>query len=178
MLWTLSAVHLAQQALSSYLVKRPNSSKASKTLPYVLNGLVFSLGLLISGMASPSKVLGFLKPIPPFQHFDPSLAMIVVSGVVPNALHWLNLSERKPRFSWEKWSIPSRKDIDWRLIVGSALFGAGWGLAGVCPGPAIVGAGKIASAIVGGEAGAIQAGQTIVAYLASMVGGMGLASLI
>jgi uncharacterized membrane protein YedE/YeeE len=123
-------------------------------------------------MADPRKVLSFLIPLDT-RRFDPSLAMVVLSGVIPNAVHWYNLKKGQVKLAWEKWSVPTRQDIDWKLLFGSLLFGVGWGLAGVCPGPAIVGVGRLLSAKLVGEAvGGVA--PIIGSYMASMVGGMAL----
>lgn len=125
----------------------PASSSSSASpltlLPYLLSALTFSLGLTVSGMISPLKVIGFLRLPPPLATWDPSLACVVAAGVVPNMVHWLTLRERKPLFGWEKWQVPTRKDLDWRLVAGALAFGAGWGLAGVCPGPALATGGQL-----------------------------------
>ncbi|KAK1920679.1 hypothetical protein DB88DRAFT_506942 [Papiliotrema laurentii] len=157
---------LVRQALK--LVHAP--SQIQRRAPYVIAGLTFSFGLSMSGMADPRKVLSFLT-IFPLEIFDPSLAMVVLSGVVPNVIHWLALEKGKTRFSWEKWSVPTRKDIDWRLFVGSAIFGIGWGLAGVCPGPALVSVGRVITGLAVGEA-VKGVAQTIFAFTAAMVAGM------
>lgn len=109
-------------------------------------GLIFGLGLLISGMTEPEKVLGFLDV---FGAWDATLAF-VMAGAVAVAGAGFALARRQsaplfaPRFAW-----PSRSDIDAPLLIGSALFGVGWGLAGICPGPALVNlAGLTASMIV------------------------------
>ena len=106
-------------------------------------GLLFGLGLIISGMSNPAKVQGFLDLA---GHWDPSLAL-VMGGAVAIGL---------PGFTWlvrgghsllgGALQLPSKTLIDRRLIIGSALFGIGWGLAGICPGPALVlpGAGQLA----------------------------------
>lgn len=99
-------------------------------------GLLFGVGLMVSGMAQPAKVLGFLNVA---GDWDPSLAFVMLGAI---AVHFLayRLVPRLPRPVWgTKWAIPSRRDIDLRLVVGAALFGAGWGLAGYCPGPALTG---------------------------------------
>lgn len=121
-------------------------------------------------MADPRKVLQFLIPLDT-QNFDPSLAMVVLSGVVPNAIHWIELKKGQVSFKWEKWAVPSRTDIDWKLVLGSVIFGIGWGLAGVCPGPAIVGVGRLVSESLAGDA-AGSVGKIIGSYFASMVAGM------
>jgi uncharacterized membrane protein YedE/YeeE len=97
-------------------------------------GFVFGIGLWVSGMANPKKVLGFLDVT---GDWDASL-MLVMAGAVAIALvgFRLVLSRPKPVFS-EKFELPTRKDIDLPLIAGSAIFGIGWGIAGYCPGPAL-----------------------------------------
>lgn len=98
-------------------------------------GLVFGLGLMVSGMANPAKVLGFLDLA---GVWDPSLAFVMVGAISLAALGFL-IARRRAR-SWfglpMQW--PSSTSITWRLILGSAAFGIGWGLAGFCPGPALV----------------------------------------
>lgn len=173
---TFATLRLAHSTLQHYLsgVKAPSTAQRYAT--YLLSGLTFSIGLLVSGMADPRKVLSFLT-ISHLPSFDPSLGMVVLSGVIPNAVHWYNTPKGKARLSWEKWSVPTRQDIDYRLILGSALFGIGWGLAGVCPGPALVGAGQTVVSAVQGSAVATVA-QSISAFLGAMVAGMALVRLV
>ena len=97
-------------------------------------GFLFGIGLWVSGMANPKKVLGFLDV---GGDWDASL-MLVMAGAVAIALvgFRLVLSRPKPVFS-EKFELPTRKDIDLPLIAGSAIFGIGWGIGGYCPGPAV-----------------------------------------
>ncbi|ORX36050.1 hypothetical protein BD324DRAFT_581517 [Kockovaella imperatae] len=147
-----------------------NPPRIIRLAPYFLAGLTFSFGLLISGMADPRKVLHFLTPFSP--RFDPSLAMIVLGGVVPNALYWNYTPKGKVQYPWEEWRIPTRTDIDRRLMAGSMIFGIGWGLAGVCPGPAIVGIGKIVQGIISGE-DIGGPGAPLLAFILSMIMGMG-----
>jgi len=99
------------------------------------SGIVFALGLGISGMTRPVKVIGFLDF---FGRWDASLALVMVGaiGVYFIAYRW-SRKMTSPILA-TKFSIPTRNDMDPRLIAGAALFGAGWGLAGFCPGPAIV----------------------------------------
>lgn len=106
-----------------------------RILTALLAGLVFGLGLVISGMANPAKVLGFLDL---FGRWDPSLALVMV-GAIAAALvpmQWVQRSGRNLR--GEPVTLPGTSRFDRRLIVGSLLFGAGWGVAGFCPGPALV----------------------------------------
>jgi uncharacterized membrane protein YedE/YeeE len=98
-------------------------------------GLIFGIGLLVSGMTEPQKVLGFLDF---FGAWDATLAFVMAGAVIVSAIGFA-LARRSstpvlaPAFGW-----PSRTDIDLALIAGSALFGIGWGLVGICPGPALV----------------------------------------
>ena len=101
-----------------------------------LAGLVFGLGLLVSGMADPQKVLGFLDLA---GAWDPSLAL-VMGGAIALGLPGFALARRRSRsLLGAPMQLPARQTIDAPLLFGSALFGIGWGLAGYCPGPALVG---------------------------------------
>ena len=101
----------------------------------LLAGLLFGAGLLISGMTSPAKVRGFLDV---FGHWDPSLAFVMIGAI---GVHFVLLRRivalPKPLLQ-ARFQLPSRAAIDAPLVVGAALFGVGWGLGGVCPGPGIV----------------------------------------
>lgn len=103
-------------------------------------GAIFGLGLVISGMANPAKVLGFLDIA---GNWDPTLAF-VMGGAILVAFPVFQLAKRreKPLLA-EKWSLPDRSDIDMRLLAGAALFGIGWGIAGFCPGPALAAIGIV-----------------------------------
>ena len=97
-------------------------------------GTIFGIGLVISQMINPAKVLGFLNI---FGEWDPSLAFVMIGAlIVSSPLFHLFKNKEKPIFS-TSFSISENKEIDKRLIFGSILFGAGWGLTGLCPGPAI-----------------------------------------
>lgn len=99
-----------------------------------LAGLLFGGGLILAGMTQPSKVVGFLDVA---GDWDPSLAFVMLGAIAVHTLAY-RLVPRLPRPVWgERWGIPTRRDIDGRLLVGAALFGAGWGLGGYCPGPAL-----------------------------------------
>jgi len=104
-----------------------------------LAGLLFAIGLVISGMTLPSKVVGFLDV---FGHWDPSLAFVMLGAVgVYATLSRLIARRTKPVLS-DSFQIPASGAIDGRLVAGAAIFGVGWGLAGYCPGPAVVSAGS------------------------------------
>jgi uncharacterized membrane protein YedE/YeeE len=103
----------------------------------LISGLLFGAGLLFSGMADPAKVLGFLTIN---QHWNPALMFVMASAlaVTVPGFAWLR-QKKKPLLSGEFVNVASK--IDRQLVVGAAIFGAGWGLGGYCPGPAIVNAG-------------------------------------
>ncbi|MBK3758402.1 YeeE/YedE family protein [Stutzerimonas frequens] len=97
-------------------------------------GLLFGLGLLLSGMANPAKVIGFLDVA---GAWDPSLALVMV-GAIATALVPFTWAKRRERSLLDApMRLPSKRELDGRLIGGSLVFGIGWGVAGICPGPAI-----------------------------------------
>ncbi|NTV71445.1 MAG: hypothetical protein HGA71_15020 [Azonexaceae bacterium] len=110
----------------------------AKTLVALLSGLIFGFGLIASGMSNPGKVKGFLDLA---GQWDPSLALVMAGacGVALVPFAWA----RQRTTSWLGAAMPdnSLQSIDRRLLIGSALFGVGWGLSGFCPGPAVVGLG-------------------------------------
>jgi uncharacterized membrane protein YedE/YeeE len=97
-------------------------------------GLIFGLGLLISGMANPAKVQNFLDLV---GTFDPSLIFVMLAAVVVTFLGYRLVLRRERPVLAERFSLPTAKEINARVIAGPALFGIGWGLSGICPGPAI-----------------------------------------
>ena len=100
----------------------------------LLSGIIFGLGLTISGMVNPQKVLGFLNL---FGEWDPSLIFVMVGAIIIFApLHFIFKKKSRPILAKNFISIQN-KNIDKKLLIGSGLFGVGWGLAGLCPGPAI-----------------------------------------
>ena len=101
-----------------------------------LVGLIFGLGLLVSGMANPQKVLGFLDLAGPW---DPSLALVMGGAIAVGLVGFALARKRQRSLLGEPMQMPSRTDIDAPLLIGSALYGIGWGLAGYCPGPALTG---------------------------------------
>ncbi len=102
-------------------------------------GLVFGVGLLLSGMTDPGKVIGFLDLA---GSWDPSLAFVMGGAVLVGVFAFALAARRTRSFLGGAMQLPSRRDIDARLIAGSVVFGIGWGLAGYCPGPALVGFGS------------------------------------
>jgi len=101
-------------------------------------GFVFGVGLLVSGMANPAKVLGFLDLA---GAWDPSLALVMAGAVAVGAAAFAFMKGRARTLLGAPVLLPGARKIDRRLIVGSLVFGVGWGLAGICPGPALVLAG-------------------------------------
>ena len=97
-------------------------------------GLIFGLGLVVSGMSNPAKVLNFLDLA---GSWDPSLAFVMGGAVIVTFIGYRIVLQRKAPIFDTKFHVPTRTDVDTRLIVGPALFGIGWGLGGFCPGPAL-----------------------------------------
>ena len=125
-------------------------------LSALVAGLVFGLGLTVSQMINPSKVIAFLDV---FGNWDPSLALVMGSALAVTAIGYrLAWRQPKPLFG-ERFQLPGNRKIDTRLAIGAILFGVGWGLSGLCPGPAI------SALLIGG-------GPALVFVLA-MIAGMG-----
>jgi uncharacterized membrane protein YedE/YeeE len=118
-------------------------------------GLVFGIGLIVSGMADPGKVIGFLDVM---GKWDPSLAFVMGGAVLVGLFAFALAQRRTTAFFGGAIDLPKRRDIDNRLVAGSLVFGVGWGLAGFCPGPALVSfaSGEFKAAV----------------FVAAMVGGM------
>ncbi len=119
-------------------------------------GLLFGLGLLLSGMADPGKVLGFLDLL---GQWDPSLAFVMGGAIAVGFFAFAIAKKRTITFLGTALKLPTTNQIDKRLLIGALLFGAGWGLAGFCPGPGLVsmasGHGKAAVFVVAMIAGMI-----------------------
>lgn len=122
----------------------------------LLAGLVFGLGLIVSGMANPAKVLGFLDLA---GSWDPSLAFVMGGAIAVAALAFAVAKKRTLSFIGAEMKVPTSREIDRRLVIGSVLFGIGWGVAGFCPGPGLVALGM-------GEVKAL-------AFVVAMLAGMG-----
>ena len=108
-------------------------------------GLIFGVGLLISGMSNPAKVLNFLDLA---GSWDPSLMFVMLGAVATAFIGFRLVLKRQRPLLGDTFHLPARNDLDPRVIVGPAIFGVGWGLAGFCPGPAFVALGYGTSASV------------------------------
>ncbi len=143
LLGILAAVWLAYTLLIFNVHRfRPNGNHSIEMELFTsfFCGFVFALGLGISGMTLPGKVLGFFDI--GGRRFDPSLVCVALFAILADMVlfqtYLLALPEKqKPLYSYD-WKLPSVSTIDAKLIVGAVLFGLGWGLNGICPGPAIV----------------------------------------
>lgn len=119
-----------------------------------LSGLLFGLGLIISGMADPAKVQGFLDLARPW---DPSLAFVMAGAIAVGVIGFAMAKRRQYAFCGAPMMMPTRTDIDKPLLAGALVFGFGWGLAGICPGPGLVllgagyakGAGFVVAMLIG-----------------------------
>lgn len=109
-------------------------SALRRYLPPLASGILFGAGLTVGGMVDPVRVRGFLDLT---GTWDPTLAFVMGGALIVMAIAWkLQGGMKHPIFA-EKFSLPDRQDVDARLVGGAALFGIGWGLAGICPGPAL-----------------------------------------
>jgi uncharacterized protein len=122
-----------------------------------LSGLVFGLGLIVSGMADPAKVLGFLDLA---GAWDPSLALVMAGAIAVGLVAFRVAGQRSQSVLGQPMDLPTPGRVDRSLVGGSVLFGLGWGLAGFCPGPAVVALGM----------GQVKA----LVFVAFMLAGMGL----
>jgi uncharacterized protein len=127
----------------------------------LLSGLIFGIGLIVSGMTNPAKVLGFLDL---GGNWDPSLALVMAGAIAVGMLAFRYAGTRPSSLLGVAMSLPGTKVIDRRLVLGALIFGAGWGLAGFCPGPAL------ASLATGGAKALL--------FTGAMVAGMGLFELL
>ena len=103
----------------------------------LLVGLLFGAGLGLSGMTQSDKVIGFLDIT---DNWDPSLALVMVGAIAVHLVFYRLILKRSSPVFGDRFGIPTRKDIDARLVLGSATFGVGWALGGFCPGPGLVSA--------------------------------------
>jgi len=124
-------------------------------------GLLFGTGLIVSGMANPAKVLGFLDL---FGQWDPSLAFVMAGAIAVGVIAFFVARRRGRSWLGTPIQLPSATGVTARLVLGSAVFGIGWGLAGFCPGPALVALGAGVPKAVGFVA-AMLAGMAVFSWL-------------
>lgn len=122
------------------------------------SGLLFALGLAVGGMTEPANVIGFLDFT---GEWKPALAFVMAGAVGVTAIAWRLVGRRRAPICAESFAVPTRRQLDARLLGGAAIFGVGWGLGGYCPGPGVV---ALASAA-----------PTALVFVASMLAGTGLA---
>jgi uncharacterized protein len=134
----------------------------------LIAGLIFAAGLTLGGMTDPRKVQGFLNiggiASGAWGKWDPSLAFVMGGALIVSFLAFWSIKGRVAPWFAVKFELPTRRDIDARLIIGAALFGVGWGIGGYCPGPAL------ATFLIGGP--------DILYFMAAMIAGMVGAKLI
>ena len=106
-----------------------------ETLAALFAGLLFGFGLILSGMSNPAKVLGFLDLA---GDWDPSLALVMAGAIAVGAVGFAAAGKRTRSVLGLPMNLPATRALDRRLMIGSLAFGAGWGIAGFCPGPALV----------------------------------------
>ena len=123
----------------------------------LLAGIIFGLGLVVSQMTNPAKVISFLDV---FGQWDTSLALVMGAALVVTAIGYRFVLKREAPVFADRFQVPTRTDLDARLMIGAAMFGVGWGLVGLCPGPAI--------------AGLAIGGTQILIFLGAMAAGMAL----
>lgn len=129
--------------MSSPENKTDNAPK--QHLAAFLSGLVFAVGLALSGMTQPAKVVGFFDFSDGLTSWDPSLAFVMMAGMAVYLPVFRLVSKRRRPLLDVRFRLPTKNDIDPRLIGGAALFGIGWGLGGYCPGPALTSLGAFSS---------------------------------
>lgn len=106
----------------------------NNALAALIVGIVFALGLGLSGMTQPQKVIGFLDL---FGNWDPSLIFVMIGAIAVHFLTYKLIRKRASPLLSADWHVPTKKEITPSLLIGSLLFGVGWALAGFCPGPAV-----------------------------------------
>lgn len=105
-----------------------------RKLTALIAGLIFGLGLYLSGMTNPAKVLGFLDLA---GEWDPSLALVMLGALAVSSVFFYVARRRRTALLGAPMQMPTLRTLDRRLVLGSGVFGVGWGIAGLCPGPAV-----------------------------------------
>lgn len=132
-----------------------------RIVPPLLSGVLFGAGLALGGMTNPARVRGFLDL---FGEWDPTLAFVMGGAVIVMAVAWQFVPRMAHPLFAEKFALPTRTDLTPKLVGGSALFGMGWGIAGLCPGPGV------AALVIEPSSAAI--------FVISMLAGMGIVRLL
>lgn len=132
-----------------------------KNISAFVVGILFSLGLGLSGMTKIQVVKGFLDV---FGEWNPSLVGVMAGAILTHSIFFYFIKKRSSPLLDSQFHLPNRKDIDRKLIIGAALFGFGWGWAGICPGPGLV-------AMASGDG-------KIIIFVASMIFGMGIFKIV
>eukprot|EP00210_Caulerpa_lentillifera_P008091 g7725.t1 len=147
LLTLITLVSLVLPLIISLITKKSEEVSGAKSngfldcLSEFVSGGVFATGLYLSGMTQPSKVAAFLSPLSPA--FDPSLLCVMGGAllITTPSFYWIlkkgDLKNKRPFFG-DGFQVPVNKMVDWKLVIGGVVFGAGWGLGGICPGPALV----------------------------------------
>ncbi len=135
----------------------------------LLVGTVLGAGLAISQMMNPAKVIGFLDFA---GDWDPSLALVMLGAIIAAMPGFALARKRSSPLIGDEFQLPTRRDIDARLLAGAALFGIGWGMSGFCPGPALA---ALSSGLSSGLSSDLSA---VFTFVAAMVGGMALFALL
>ena len=125
-----------------------------KSIAAFISGMVFAIGLGISGMTQPHKVIGFLD----LMNWDPTLLFVMIGAIAVHIVAYPLVRRRRTPLLDTHWHVPTRKDLSPALMIGSVIFGLGWGLGGFCPGPAL-------ASLVTGQIG-------VITFLVSMILGM------
>lgn len=131
-----------------------NSNRLIQNFVAFAVGLIFSVGLALAGMTQPQKIIGFLN----LSNWDPSLIFVMLGAVGVHTVSYKLIRKRTTPLFDTTWHVPTRNDVTPRLLLGAAIFGAGWGLAGFCPGPAM-------TSLASGDA-------RVFLFVISMLGGM------
>ena len=131
----------------------------SSLLAALISGVIFGLGLSVSEMINPTRVIGFLDVL---GSWDATLLLVMIAAVAITGVGFPFVMKRAKPILADRFAVPERSDIDARLIAGSVIFGIGWGLAGLCPGPAI--------------AAVVSMSPSILMFVVAMAGGQWIAS--
>ncbi len=126
-----------------------------KNLTSLISGIIFGLGLTVSGMVNPAKVIGFLDVA---GAWDPTLIFVMGGAMIPMFIAWAFSKKMSAPVAESEFKLPTLGSIDKKLVTGAATFGIGWGLVGICPGPGL-------AAVTFGETG-------VVIFVAAMIAGM------